>query len=84
MVEEAWDKAVSSVNLMRSELRWMLERRRTMLLNFLDIELMRALYVIVWSLMRSELRGEGKEILLVILIVLIMVALAEKFPSIPL
>ena len=56
MVEEAWDKAVSSVNLMRSELRSMLERRRTMLLNFLDIELMRALYVIVWSLMRSELR----------------------------
>ena len=56
MVEEAWDKAVSSVNLMRSELRWMLERRRTMLLNFLDIELMRALYIIVWSLMRSKLR----------------------------
>ena len=56
MVEEAWDKAVSSVNLMRSELRWMLERRRTMLLNFLDIELMRALYVIVWSLMKPKLR----------------------------
>ena len=59
MVEEAWDKAVSSLNLMRSELRWMLERRRTMLLNFLDIEIMRALYVIVWSLMRSELRDAG-------------------------